>query len=328
MVLSFFCQTASGFEFSREERLQHADESIQRVRQNINNPDIVEYELLSMAQTIGDDPRVLPLCKEVAEKSTDPRSIGIALSAAEEIFGHDAASPEKIVEVYRIGVRRGDLHDRITAARFISSMGGQYRQKGHALFLQLLHEKVDPKTVFDAMVESFGTDEDVIDHFGHIVAISTDATIVNEALNSLRTIVNRDVKNKNSGKAADSIASIYRTAMGNKEIAVGLNAAYYLSEMGPLYAAEARRFYEDRLRKPFGMGPEAQTAKWASIQILRPMLEANKPADYPLLKDAAKTNDLLSYFNEKFVETEGAATFNHRLFERWKALIQGDNATP
>lgn len=328
-ALLLICSSCSAFafEFSREERLKHADDSIARVRQNLNNPDIVEYELLSMAQMIGDDPRILPLCKEVAEKASNPGSIGMALGATKELFGRAAVSPKKAAEVYRIGAKRGDLRDRVTAARFLSELGGKYRKEGHALFLSLLHEKADPKVIFNAMAESFGADPEVLDHFGQIVAISTDTEAVNEALNSLRTIVNRDVKDRHDEKTASAIASIYRRAMKNKSVAVELNAAYYLSEMGPKYAVEARQFYEERLRKPFGTGPDAEAAKWASIRILRPMVEEDRPEDYALLRDAAKTNDLLDYFDKNFVATEGAATFNHKIAERWKALVREDHAT-
>lgn len=302
------------------------DESIQRVRQNMNsNPDVVQFELYEvLAKNLGDDPRILKLCEELVTKSTSPLSIRHAQGTThmiQEQFGGKIAA--RAAAIFRKGGERGNIESKAEAAEYLAALGGKYQQEGSKRFALLL--KKYPKgtnQIIERMIPSFGLTEQVISYYESQLKLSRNKISADAALSGLRTIAGTYAQAAGT-KDKERLARAFRIGVVSQNPAVQLDAAFYLAEMGPPFDAEARKFYDKRLRESFGNGPDAEAAKWASIRILRPLIQADRSENHSLLKDAAKTNGLIKYFEENFVSQDTPGNnFNGKLAERWKVLVE------
>lgn len=131
---------------SRAVAKKYAKESIAQVRKNISsNPEEVEdYLVWQLARPIGDDPRVLALCREVAEKGTSTETLSSVLGALDIINEwHPARSSRdkqkaQIAEIARLLMRHENWRVKTGAIRVISNLGSPYAEEAARFYIDIL----------------------------------------------------------------------------------------------------------------------------------------------------------------------------------------------
>lgn len=130
---------------SRSTALKSADQSIAKVRESPDSVDVLDdYLIMLLARPIGDDPRVLALCDEVAARGTNTEALGRVLGALEVINQwHPAkAGRDKQKEQIAAAARKIQARDSWTlknrAAGLLGSLGGKYADEAEQHYVALL----------------------------------------------------------------------------------------------------------------------------------------------------------------------------------------------
>ncbi len=142
---------------SRSAAKKLAEKSIAGVRENVNSKETVEdYLIFLLARSIGDDPRVMALCREVAETSTNAEVLGVVLGALDIInswhraFLGGGKQKEQLAEVARIVRARDNWKLKNGAADILGALDGRYAKEAEQHYAAVLRSstpagETDPK---------------------------------------------------------------------------------------------------------------------------------------------------------------------------------------
>jgi hypothetical protein len=126
---------------------QHVDETIARVRQAMtSDPVKLESDLIDwLAIPVGDDPRVLPLCREIVEKTTSTenyQAVAHALTIISRdhmrLFSGRGKQKDQIGEIARIIMGRDDWGLKDRAAFVLGSLGGSFAGEAERYYSDIL----------------------------------------------------------------------------------------------------------------------------------------------------------------------------------------------
>lgn len=141
------CRADARISPPRKSAIKYMDLHVERVRAAMNSdPKEVKHTLIwTMSNPAGDDPRVLALCSEIIEKSTNTTSIWHAVGAvggvidAHKRFGTlDKRRKSEIASVLRRALKIQEQRTSFHAARQLKRLGEEYLDVAFEFYLQYL----------------------------------------------------------------------------------------------------------------------------------------------------------------------------------------------
>lgn len=336
--------------YTRKQARDEFDQSVDEVRRSMNSdPRTMEFALnYKLVAPLGSDPRVLALCREVIETSTNAASIHVALRALPEIvrqrtpltFGrwHSTTFVHRrtVSEVHELLERQvihADFDIRLAAAESLSEVGEWMRdaERDEALrvFRKLATESTSPEKsgrMWEVMARHFGDTSEVIGHFRDLLEKSSNADEARTALVHIKDIATMYYLGRGENRPNRSeIVETLRKALSNRHEEIQFESAAFLPKLGPAEAKEARAFMEKRLREPMSSGDAAPRA--AAIQwLILPLLDSHRKEDLALIKAASSQNHLLDYYQQMLARdpSHRMSPYDQDRLQRWKQVLNAD----
>lgn len=133
-------------ELPRDVAKKSIEEHIDRVRRNINAPNLDLTLIDALAAPIGDDPRIIPLCREVIEKSSNPKNVEAAVQALDVIrrrhtglFGFGRR--RQVGDAVLPALQRPFEDAQLLAAETLRQLGSSYRNAAFSALVAKLPDE-------------------------------------------------------------------------------------------------------------------------------------------------------------------------------------------
>lgn len=126
---------------SRSAVEKNLDQTIEKARKYINDPDMLVYFLYDNLRVAGDDPRVVAFCGEIVNKTTNPLSIHHALGTLRSIssfYSNDSKEREEIASIARKAAKKGDEMDQRDSYETLAALGGHYENEARRGYRRIL----------------------------------------------------------------------------------------------------------------------------------------------------------------------------------------------
>lgn len=136
-------------ELPREVATKAIDENIARVERDVNAQNLDLILVDALAAPIGDDPRVIPLCQKVIEKSTNPENVKAGVLALDVIrkrhtglFGFSRR--RQVGDALLPALQRPFEDAQLRAAEALRHLGSSYRNAAFAALVAKLPREDEP----------------------------------------------------------------------------------------------------------------------------------------------------------------------------------------
>lgn len=307
------------------EAMKVLPETVDRVRRAMNSdPEIVRYAFSDVGAALPGNRDILRLAAEVVAKSTNSQSALYAMAAVNDFASSsDRGYREASAEIFRKAIGSRNAEMRRFGAYYLGQLGSLYRDESYRAFKHQISQSPHPLPIYQLMVQTFGGSRDVIFFFVDRLTHTQDSSVAEGALSQLAIIASRHAPLDPS--AAGMTFAAFDSSLAHQSSAIQLSAAFHLQMLGGEHSRKARAFLERRLREPLGESEDMSRSRWIAVyRILRPLLSSRKREDKMLLIDAAKANDLISFY-ESDISSRQNDGLNQQYLRAWKDLVKSDS---
>lgn len=320
---------------TREDGLQYIGTNLELVREQLNgDPAVLDRILIGdLARPVGDDPRVLALCEEIIDKSTNTAIIDSATACIDVIAGihRGSISPQELPRVaaslHKALERTHNLETQLHVATAFERLGEGYRDDIDDIFRKRFKAAKRDQLSDSALIARVGCFRipEAVSFCAQIIEKSSDENAVSAALTDFTVGIERYMSLLRERNLVPTIAKSLRKAAVRKTLPIGPRSAAIgaLEKLDGAYREEAYRLYLQLLESPGDVTGERNCS--ILIRTIEKVVYLNREDSLASIQMSMKKCPVLALLESYAAgESPTSEKRNRRLLDSLNAIYLGE----